>query len=116
MNHLPSPIETQWLFKTQAMTGMAIAVCKLALEGREFSANDLFYDCRDCSGVPGSVFKTLAAHGAIKPIVFWNGEGFTQKTVKNAGGNRIGVWKVDCYATARYVASIPKPEPQLSLI
>lgn len=113
---LPTPTETQWLFKTDAMTAMAIEICKLALHGWPFSANNIELENHGGSGIAGSVFRTLAAHGAIKPIVFFNGAGYTQKTVKNAGGNRIGVWMIDSHATARRIASLPHPEAQLSLI
>jgi hypothetical protein len=116
MNPLPSPTETQWLFKTQAMTEMAIEVCKLALEGREFSANDLVLDDHGGSGIAGSVFRTLAAHGAIAPVFHYYGCAQVQKTVRNGGGNRIGVWKLNCERTARRIASLPKPEAQLSFL
>lgn len=95
---------------------MAIEVCKLALEGWEFSANDLDLDDHGGSGIAGSVFRTLAAHDAIAPVLYFDGSEHVQKTVKNPGGNRIGVWRVKSYATARRIASLPRPEAQMSLI
>jgi hypothetical protein len=93
--------ELQWLHKPAAMSAMAAAVCRLAVEkaGAEFSANDLTLD-HGGRGVCGSIFKRLAKDDVIEPAcVLADGQPM-QKTILNAGGNRIGLWRLKSYARA----------------
>jgi hypothetical protein len=94
--------ELQWLHKPAAMSAMAAAVCRLAVEkaGAEFSANDLTLDEHGGRGVCGSIFKRLAKDDVIEPAcVLADGQPM-QKTILNAGGNRIGLWRLKSYARA----------------
>lgn len=105
--------ELQWTWKTAAMETMAVAVCRLAIvrgTSGEFSANDLNLD-HGGQGIAGSIFTRLAADEVIAPVGWW-GEAtddpargharpiFQQKYVRNAGGNRIGVWRLKSHARA----------------
>lgn len=107
----PDVVVTEWVWKSEAMRAMTLAVCQLALskaEGRAegFSALDLpdhGADRHGGSGIAGSVFRTLVDHGVIAPVgAFVDGE-FVQKRVRNAGGNPIGVWRLASGALARSI-------------
>ena len=93
----------QWTWKTPAMKAMTLAVCRLALaRGRgEFSANDLPEFDHGGGGVAGAIFNRLAKDGVIGPVCHPEGGALVQNTVRNAGGNRIGVWRLVCAARAQ---------------
>jgi hypothetical protein len=98
----------QWTWKTAAMKAMTLAVCRLALKSAEcgagsaeFSANDLEEFNHGGTGICGTVFGRLAKDGVIAPVGAFVGGEFVQKFVKNAGGNRIGVWRLKNGALAR---------------
>lgn len=88
--------ELQWMWKTPAMRAMVVAICKLALEKstQEFSANDLILENHGGRGIAGSIFHRLANDGVLSPVGIFIGKEFQQRTVKNAGGNRIGLWRL----------------------
>lgn len=87
---LDEATQREWLWKTPAMQKMALAVCELAINSQEFSANDLPEFEHGGRGICGSIFRRLAADGVIVPVMI----GTQQKIAYNAGGNRIGVYKV----------------------
>jgi hypothetical protein len=67
----PDLVVNEWVWKSEAMRAMTMAVCKLALQrgaGGEFSAMDLpehGADAHGGTGIAGSVFGTLADRGLI---------------------------------------------------
>lgn len=109
--------ELQWTWKTPAMAAMAVAVCRLAIArgGETFSANDLTLADHGGSGICGSIFRRLASDDVIAPVGIVADGKFYQHTVKNAGGNHVGVWRLKSYARAlRLVAVHGRAEPTLS--
>ncbi len=109
----------QWTWKTPAMKAMSLAVCRLALrKGQaEFSANDLPKFDHGGPGICGTVFGRLAEDGVLAPVGAFLGPVFQQKTVKNAGGNRIGVWRLKNGALARRAIEVhDRPEPALKQV
>lgn len=92
--------ELQWMWKTPAMGAMAVMICRLALERGaqgEFSANDLPAHKaaqHGGSGIAGSIFKRLASDEVLCPVGLFVDGKFMQKVTFNAGGNRIGVWRL----------------------
>lgn len=117
---LAEAIIEQWTWKTPAMKAMTLAVCRLALRGGEFSANDLPEFAHGGSGICGAIFNRLAKDQVITPVgAFVAGE-FQQKTVRNAGGNRIGVWRLHNAARAAQVLTVhdaaPKHYQQVELL
>jgi hypothetical protein len=98
----PSP-EVQvreWTWKNTAMRRMTLAVCRLALgrgTGGSFSAMDLAEHGEEAhggSGIAGTIFRQLSDVGIIAPVGVWVDGEFVQKYVRNACGNRIGVWRL----------------------
>lgn len=110
----PESIVQQWTWKTSAMKRMAVAVTKLALarEYGEFSANDLAEhgeEAQGGSGIAGTVFGQLVKLGILAPVgVFIEGE-FVQRIVRNACGNRIGVWRLAAPGLARALLKAHAP-------
>lgn len=95
--------ELQWVWKTAAMEVMAVAVCRLALVrgvSGEFSANDLKLEEHGGSGIAGAVFFRLAKDEVLTPVMIQSGTEWQQKTARNAGGNRVGVWRLKNHALA----------------
>lgn len=99
--------ELQWTWKTPAMAAMAVAICKLALErgmAREFSANDLPIHTaieHGGSGIAGSIFKRLLEDGVlVRAGIFDSERKFCPKIAVNAGGNKIGVYRLASHARA----------------
>lgn len=125
IHHPPSPpdpfdeaVIRQWTYKTPAMQRVMVAGCRLALERasargdarptNEFSANDLPPDLEHGGrGIAGSVFGILARDGVLSPVGWFAPDGsFQQRTVKNAGGNHIGVWRLKSAALARRLLAV----------
>lgn len=107
--------ELQWTWKTTAMAAMAVAVCRLAVEkvGTEFSANDLRLEEHGGSGICGSIFKRLAKDKVIEPACVLVAGQPMQKTILNAGGNKIGLWRLKSYARAlRLIEAHAPPHPE----
>lgn len=99
--------ELQWTWKTPAMEAMAVAICKLALErgaAREFSANDLPIHTaieHGGTGICGSIFKRLLEDGVlVRAGMFDSERKFQPKIAVNAGGNKIGVYRLANHAKA----------------
>lgn len=96
--------EVQWMWKTPAMEAMAVAVCKLALErgmAREFSANDLPEFAHGGQGIAGAIFKRLIEDQVLTRVGMFDSERkFQPKIVTNAGGNKIGVYRLASHARA----------------
>lgn len=92
----------QWTWKTPAMKAMSLAVLKLAIErgGAEFSANDLPEFDHGGRGIAGVIFHRLQHDGVISPVGHFDGTQFFPKTVRNAGGNRIGIYRLKNYRLA----------------
>ena len=90
---------TQWLWKTEAMQRMAIALVELALAHDEFAADDLPTTLdHGGSGIAGSIMSKLADNGIITRVGVMNGGKFYQlmRSSKAEGrkGSPIGVWKL----------------------
>jgi hypothetical protein len=101
--------ELQWTWKTAAMEAMAVAICRLALArgGATFSANDLTLEDHGGHGIAGAVFHRLAKDEVITPVGIVGDDGkFYQHTIKNAGGNHIGVWRLRSHARAQALLRI----------
>lgn len=101
---LAEAIILQWSFKPAAMQAMMREVCKLALERGpvgKFSANDLPRFTHGGPGICGAVFGPLAREGVLAPVGRFVDGQFQQDTVKNPGGNHIGVWRLKSAALAR---------------
>jgi hypothetical protein len=109
--------ELQWTWKTPAMAAMAAAICELALargSHREFSALDLPTHTaaeHGGSGIAGAVFHRLAKDEVLCPVGGFVDAEFQQKTVKNAGGNRIGVWRLKSAARASALLRLHRAQP-----
>lgn len=122
----------QWAWKTPAMKAMTLAVCRLALEraGSEFSANDLpeFIGGKTASvhggqGVAGAIFHRLIADGILARVGRFECASrtgqptFYPKVVLNAGGNKVGVYRLACSARARTLLRVHgQPEPELKQV
>lgn len=110
--------ELQWTWKSPAMAAMAVAVCRLAIArgGETFSANDLTLAEHGGSGICGSIFRRLATDEVIAPVGMIADGKFHQLTVKNPGGNHVGVWRLKSYARALRLIEVHArvPEPQLT--
>jgi len=110
--------ELQWVWKTPAMEAMAVAICTLALERgphREFSALDLPIHTAQQhggGGIAGAVFHRLAKDEVLCPVGGFVDAEFQQKVVRNAGGNRIGVWRLKSAARASALLRIHRAKPQ----
>lgn len=90
---------TQWLWKTEAMQRMAIALVELALAHDEFAADDLPATLEHGgSGIAGSIMSKLAENGIITRVGVQSGTDFFQKLraskAEGRKGSNIGVWKV----------------------
>jgi hypothetical protein len=90
---------TEWLWKTEAMQRMAIALVELALALPEFAPDDLPAEFEHGGqGIAGSICSKLADNGIITKCGVWHGGEFFPK-VRNSraeGRNKakINVWKV----------------------
>jgi len=119
--------ELQWTWKPGAMSDMAATICRLALArgvSGTFSANDLpIHKAGEHGGrgIAGSVFCRLAKDDVITPVGVFIGTSFQQRFEKNAGGNRVGVWRLKSHARASRLLALhaalpvaPKPtQPNL---
>ena len=96
---------TQWLWKTEAMQRMAIALVELALSHDEFAADDLPATLdHGGSGIAGSIMSKLADNGIITrvgvfvPVATGGTPDFFQKLrpskAEGRKGSNIGVWKL----------------------
>ena len=90
---------TQWLWKTEAMQRMAIALVELAMSHDEFAADDLPPTLdHGGSGIAGSIMDKLASNGIITKAGKWDGSDFLVKTRTSKAANRnsarIPVWKL----------------------
>lgn len=90
---------TQWLWKTEAMQRMAIALVELALSHDEFAADDLPPTLEHGgSGIAGSIMSKLADNGIITRVGVNVGTEFFQKLrpskAEGRKGSNIGVWKL----------------------
>ena len=87
-----------WTWKTPAMRDMTLAVCRLALERSNFSANDLPIHGEGehgGSGIAGTVFGQLVKAEILEPVGAFGIDGaFYPRTIHNSKGNRIGVWRL----------------------
>jgi len=110
-------VSRQWLWKNAAMARMTRAILELALakNGQDFSANDLPADLdHGGRGTCGVIFNSLANDGVLRAIGFQQDGEWLPKTVKNAGGNRIGVYALASEPLARELLSRHaeiEPEP-----
>lgn len=99
MNSLEHETLVEWTWKTPAMRDMAVAIARLALDrrGEEFSALDLpRHGAHDQGGpgIAGTVFRQLKEAGIIARVgVFFDGH-FYPRSVINAGGNPVGVYRL----------------------
>jgi len=110
----PEALINEWTWKTPAMRDMTLAVCRLAIQGGDFSAMDLAdhgAESHGGTGIAGSVFGSLAKAEIIEPAGTFGQDGaFYQRRVRNACGNPIGVWRCKNGALAR--ALIRRHAPQ----
>lgn len=92
----------QWRWKTPAMQRMAVAICRLAVQSgtREFSAKDLPDFTHGGSGIAGAVFHGLLADGVLAQCGGFIGGKLYPKTVRNAGGNKINLYRLASRARA----------------
>lgn len=110
-------VVTEWVWKSEAMRAMTLAVCRVALVRGvhgTFSALDLpdrGAECQGGTGIAGSVFRTLADREVIAPAgAVVDGE-FIQRRVRNACGNPIGLWRLASGPRARSIlAAFGEPE------
>lgn len=109
----------QWTWKTPAMQAMAVAICKLALErgaSEEFSANDLPQFAHGGQGICGTIFLGLISNGVIARVGTFDGAGkFQPRIVTNAGGNKIGVYRLASHARASALVRIHGAQKQPEL-
>lgn len=91
---------TQWLWKTEVMQRMAIALVELALAlPEEFAADDLPEKFEaGGTGITGSIMDKLATNGIITRVgVTAGGEFFPKIRSSKAEGRKgspIGVWRL----------------------
>jgi hypothetical protein len=86
-----------WQFKPTEMRTMMVRVLKLALTGVEFSANDLPVHGQEAhggSGIAGAAVLQLKRDGILAPVGKWVDGKFYPEVVLNAGGNKIGVYRL----------------------
>lgn len=86
---LDDATQHEWLWKNPAMQRMTLEICRVALFGAEFSANDLPEFEHGGQGICGSIFRRLVKDGVIAPVLLAPD---CPKVIHNAGGNRIGVY------------------------
>jgi|GEM_PF-2166289 len=94
----------QWAWKPGPMSDMIAHVLKRALKGGEFSANDLAVhgaDQHGGTGIAGSAILQLKNYGVIAPVGVFADQRFCPRTVKNPGGNNIGVYRLASESLAR---------------
>jgi len=90
---------TQWLWKTEAMQRMAVALVELALRLPEFAADDLPADLdHGGQGIAGSICAKLADNGIITRCGVSQGTEFFPKVraskAEGRKGSNINVWRV----------------------
>ncbi len=105
---------TQWLWKTDAMQKMAIALVKLALsKPDEFAADDLPPELdHGGQGIAGSIMSKLAENGIITRSGVTVGKEFYPKVRPSKAdgrkGSNISVWKLadrskaECFLNAKH--------------
>jgi hypothetical protein len=109
----------QWTWKTPAMRRMTLAICRLALTrgaAGTFSAMDLAHHGEEAhggSGIAGTVFRQLSDAGIISPVGAWLDGEFVQRYVRNACGNRIGVWRLAHHGLAEALIEAHDPKPPI---
>lgn len=94
----------QWAYKPGAMREMVVHVLSLALRGGEFSANDLPIHGEEehgGSGIAGSVILQLKRDGILAEVGTFDGPTFCPRIVRNAGGNKIGLYRIGKPGLAR---------------
>jgi hypothetical protein len=90
----------QWMYKPEPMRAMLAAVLRLALQrgcGGEFSALDLAMHGQEAhggSGIAGAVFLRLKGDGILAAVGVFVAGTWYPRTVINAGGNKIGVYRL----------------------
>lgn len=112
---------TEWLWKTDAMQRMAIALVTLALGHEEFAADDLPATLEHGGhGIAGSIMSKLADNGIITRVGVQAGAEFYPKMrgskAEGRKGSPIGVWRVADRAKAesflRHKHSVEQPVQQ----
>ena len=112
----------QWTWKTPAMREMALAVCRLAIargHSGEFSAVDLpshGEEAHGGSGSAGSVFRQLKDAGIIARVGVFVGSTFYPRTIPNAGGNPVGVYRLQNYGLAEALIRAHAPGERRELV
>jgi hypothetical protein len=94
----------EWEYKTPAMCDMVASVLRLALKGSDFTTNDLPIHgeaAHGGSGIAGTVIRRLVVEDILSPVGVFDGDTFIPRTARNAGGNRIGVWRLSNPSLAR---------------
>lgn len=105
----------EWTWKTPAMRDMTLAVCRLALERGiegEFSALDLpFRGAGDQggTGIAGTVFHNLKAAAIIARVGVFVAGVFYPRTIMNACGNPVGVYRLANPGMARALVNAHCP-------
>ncbi len=97
------------------MAAMVVAICELALArgmAREFSANDLKLEDHGGGGICGAVFKRLIDDQVLTRVGRFEGGVFQPKTVTNAGGNLVKVYRLASHARASSLVRIHRARPQ----
>lgn len=80
--------ELEWMWKTEPMMRMALALVALALAQDEFAADDLPAELdHGGTGIAGSIMATLVNQGLIKRAGLWRNEEFfgKERASKRAG-------------------------------
>ena len=112
---LQSATIVQWTWKTPAMRDMTLAVCRLAIErgiGGEFSSLDLplrGQHAQGGRGIAGVVFRQLKDSGIIARVGAFVEDVFYPRTVQNAGGNPVGVYRLENPGLARALIEAHDP-------
>ena len=103
----------QWEYKTPAMREMIIQVLRVALARDTFTTNDLpIHGEREHggSGIAGTIIHRLSKEGILSAVGVFDGPDFIPRTVKNPGGNKIGVWRLNNSSLARTLLDRHSPE------
>ena len=113
----------EWTWKTPAMRDMTLDVCRLALArgmSGEFSAMDLALrgaEQQGGTGIAGSVFRQLSKAGIIGFACDWTTDGrAVPRTVTNAGGNPIKLYRLLSPALARALVHRHSPAEHRPLV
>jgi hypothetical protein len=106
----------EWTYKPGPMRDMVIQVLTLALRRAEFSANDLPLHGQAAQGgvgIAGSVIRHLIKDGILAPVGTFDGPHFCPRVAFNAGGNKIGVYRLDNAGLARTLLNRHHPQPDV---